>query len=370
MTTVANGTTFPTFAQAIASLPARGGEVIITAPESIPAIIVPAPIKLIIIPSFLGIQGTIEFRGIAGLVLEGGGPAGGSNTGGTEFHWEGNPGDPLMRLNGVRNSSLSNFSISSNIHTPLYAGIEIPQTTYGTTTSNFFRNICMDGTSGGLQYGVRIGSGTGGGQTDTQNFEGVSINNYGLTAWSIEYSQSKAHTFRECNCSANGYGEYGVATGLAGSGGSFYWHGGGLGNNTISDFFLGEPCDVIEINGGQFEGSPRALICLNPTSGAWPVTMRNMRWAGNNLAADGQAVIYQHRGPFNFEGNYFGDATNGALPTQIVLNNSAPGLCLGNATGNTIESSLLMPFTGNGVWSLRGNNQRGAGGVLNNIPNQ
>ncbi len=354
-TLVVGTSKYPTLAAAVNACPATGCSIYVASPQTIPAITITKSISIKFAPGEYSVTGTITFQNVSGIKFGGAGEGVGSGTGGTEFTWSGNSTSPMFALNAVELSNFDNFWIDANQFVPLETGIDIPQTSSGVSTSDSFDNIRINGTAGGIQYGFRLGDGSGGGQTDLMKFTHVEVDNYSVAAWSIEYSQSKLHTFIDCSVDSDGYGMYGVATALNGSnGGSFYWFGGGGASNTVADFFLGTPDDSIEINGGGFEGSARLLMTGGASASAWPITIENMRWSGDGVAQDGKMVIYTDRGPLNVIGNIFGDGTS-TIPLQIYYATSAGNSSYANAYGNSIRTTLADPFTGNALWTSVGN---------------
>jgi len=345
---------YPTLASAVSACPATGCSIYVASAQTIPAITITKEIHLSFAPGQYSISGTITFQNVAGVVFEGAGSPISSGVGGTQFNWTGNSSDPMFSLQGVRSSEFSHFTIDSNSAVPLATAIDIPRYSGGgITTSNNFDDIVINGTNGGIQYGFRLGEGSGNNQVDFQKFTHVEVDNYSVAAWSIEYAQAKLEQFIDCSMNSDGYGQYGITTALNGSnGGSFSWTNGGGGDNTVADFYLGSPDDSISIDGGQFEGSARMLVTAGASANSWPITIENVRWAGDQVAQDGKMIIYTQRGPLNLIGNIFGDGTT-TVPLQI--NNQSSGNFYANATGNEIQTTLSNPFTGDGLWTNIGN---------------
>jgi hypothetical protein len=295
-------------------------------------------------------------------IVGAGGGADDSNAG-TTLEWRGPVNTPMLDLQGVRDAVFEDFLIEASASHPLTIGIRSQTVSGKLATGNKFYRIYMNGITTGLGKGFAFVAASGGDSNNDMNtFEEVEVNNFTVAGWSFEHSQSKGH--RLVNCTFLGIGDggplrpnsYGVTTALGsnGNGGSFMWYGGGGGYVGNADFYLGNPNDAILISGGNFEGSPRLLETTGPSWNAFPVTIQGIRWAGNGLASDGEAVRYKQQGPLNLIGNILG--TSPDSPLQIYVTGSgAPIVAI--AIGNTLVSALANPFTGTGAWILLGNNR-------------
>jgi hypothetical protein len=304
------------------------------------------------------------------LHIAGAGGGASESIAGTTLKWAGPPGIPLFDLQGIRDSIFEDFLIAANSSHPLAIGIRSITISGKTSNANAFRHIYMNGTTTGLGKGFVFVAGSGGDNNNDENsFDGISINNYTVAAWSFEHSQSKAHRLINCafNAASGETDQYGVTTALGpgSQGGSFLWYGGNGHGNAGADFYLGSPNDVILISGGNFEGSARLLETAGASANPFPVTIQGVRWSGDGLAADGKAIIYTQQGPLNLIGNVIGEYPK--KPLQIYINDWATPI-VATAIGNNLRTALEAPFRGNGTWELIGNIRNFGPGVQ--IPNQ
>lgn len=336
----------------VAALPVAGGVCDargLASPQILSAMTISKPVELLFGQTKFAVTGTIQLRSVAGARLLGVGGSYSNGGSGTQFVWAGNSHQPMFDLNDVRDSLFAGFYIDSSPAKPLAVGIrsENGSGRSVTPTRNEFRDIVLNGTRpGGLGKGFQFALGKGGdANNDLNSFINVEVVAYTAAAWSFEQSQSKDNQMFGCSFNGEGFGKYGVTTALGpkGRGGSFMWYGGSGGGNTVADFYLGAPDDAILISGGDFEGSFRLLETAGSSSNAWPVEIDGVRWANNNLAPDGKAVVYTERGPLILLDDIFEPYS--AKPTAIALESTGP--TQGIAIGNSVTSSLSHPFSGN-----------------------
>lgn len=326
------------------------------------------------------VTGSIEFRGVTGDTWRGCNLAVDANLG-TALVWAGDRAAPLLRIVGSRQSEIADLNIKASSKAPLATAIQQETTDDQTSTDNAYHDLYINGVDGGVGKGLRVcaGADCGGSGPDANNDVGrvsrVSVSNYAIAAFSLEHSQAKAWLFEHDNCNGNGHGRYCITTALGpkGQGGSFNAISMAGSGNTGADFFLGAPNDPINVLGGNFEGSNRLLQTAGNSSGSWPVTVTGVRWSASGLDADSKAVIYTHRGGFNFIGNAITAPAPGRRP-RIYLDPTGPDVGA-TAIGNSIAWSgptppTSQPFTGTvaGAWRLSGNRLVGAPSFL--LPDQ
>ena len=299
---------------------------------------------------------TLVVRGGRSIRISGRTEGASGSIAGTVIAWRGPPNGPLLELRGVRDSLFENFTIVAE--TPIEA-LVVSATRRGlVATHNVWRNLHLTGRGTFKKGFAFVATENWDANNDVNAFYNVSVTGYSVAGWSFEHAQSKGHIFYSSEINGQQWGRYGVTTALGanGVGGSFSWIGGSGGNNSVADFYLGAPNDVISISNGNFEGSARFVETRGNSSTAWPILLQANRWAGNKAHEDGDAVIYSHRGPLTLQSNIF-EAPSGR-PLSIFLNATGPatGVAIGNAFYTPIEDPLRTsdPKYG-GQWISIGN---------------
>jgi hypothetical protein len=155
---------------------------------------------------------------------------------------------------------------------------------------------------------------------DLNSLYDCNVLGYRTAGYFIGHSQSKHHRFLNCKFSGSfGLDGQGQPTmprdalhcGVLMTRGSFRFTNGGGGANAGADFIVCAANDNIVIEGVDSEGSNRFVRIggdltgtMPGASGApYPVTVRNNRYAGNNLATDGVHVSVVQPGPVDISGN-------------------------------------------------------------------
>jgi hypothetical protein len=302
------------------------------------------------------VTATLVVRGGKSLRVSGLSRGASATQAGTVLAWQGSGAGPVMELRGVRDSLFENVAISAQ--RPVET-VVLSTTSRGlTATNNVWRDMHVTG-SGNFAKGFAFVAGEGGdNNNDLNSFYNVSVTGYTLAGWSFEHSQSKGHSFYSSQVNGQNWGKYGVTTSLGanGQGGSFVWNGGGGGNNSVADFYLGGPNDIISISGGNFESSSRFLVTAGNSSSAWPVVIQGNRWSGDKLAADGHAVIYTHRGPLTLIGNLLSSGPGHPLDVFLNANGPTQGVAIGNAFISSLINPLTVSYPGAGAtWIIVGN---------------
>jgi len=294
------------------------------------------------------VTASMSIQGVMGIKFIGSGYQ-------TIFQWAGNNSTPMFNLGSVANSEFSNFKILAAAATPLAEAFRIENSGVAVApTQNHFHDLFIEGFDSGVGIGFRGKVGAGGdANNDFMLFTNVRVSNYSNSAWTMEGSQE--HGWKMVNCSAfaaSGIGKYAVAGG--GSNGAlanFFWDGGFVGQNTVSDFFLGTspvltlPTEIANVSS---ELSNRFLItaALGIVNRA---TLRNVRFAPNALNADGQAVQLHAAGPWVFVNCGFGDGlgvTDVKIFWESYQNTQEPSLAFIDSTIDGTETTLAGAFPG------------------------
>jgi len=323
-------------------------------------------VRVLLPAGIIDVTAPIELRAY-GLGIEGLGrnwPPGPSPYGGTILRWTGtNPAEMPLRLRGCSFPYLADFGVQ--MAEPAAAAIQIETLTDTTSTAGTLKRI-FSHAQNNAAIGVRwcIGTKSGlpdgdGGDANNDLFtvEQVHMQNFTAAGYAIEHAQSKTHTFRESAFLSCPKG--------VDSAGSYRWYGGaGGGSSSIADFYASNIADNILISGVNLEGSYRLFESLS-SANPWAVTIEGARWDAGGLAADDYVVRYQHRGPFNFHGNYIGAPGPGRNP-KVLLTSSGP--TVGSAIGNAFywqdipETNDPQPFVTTyhrGTWHARSNIVKG-----------
>src|SRR5215831_1576687 len=270
-----------------------------------------------------------------------------------EFVWHGPATSPMWLLQDTRESVFEHFYINASAPNQMMTNaIQIQNGTDGLvlSTSNSFRNVVIECTNGGCEYGIAILPGPGGDHNNEfHSFMKVGVANYTKSAALIGHSQSKNNLFQDFGFGPNDLGQHGIEVNPRGSYNCIRCRGG----NTLGAAFYHASCgDVITIDQGNFEGSRRLFETAGPSGAGCSVTISNTRFAINKLAPDGKMIIFQYRGPLNLfnvatDAAQWGSTTVGTA-TQIWFN---PGGGVGSlvAIGNGFQSTLQTPFMGYNV---------------------
>lgn len=270
----------------------------------------------------------------------------------------------------MTNNALNTVGATDQIvFSTLKAGIQFETVTGVTASNRMLHDIIIEGNNGGVIDGVLWCTGNtapyscdnGGAGPDQNNdddlIQNVEIVNYSRSGFHPLGTQVNQITYNHSFINSDGFGPYGILN----QGGSFNWVGGGGGNNTVADFYLGSIAPNIYIGSFDFEQSDRLLIAGVGGSTA-PITLQNGRWAANGLNVDGKVIVYGQRGPFSISGVTISGAAAGQSPTFDINSNGIPEI--GTAFGNLISSDSAAlgynPFTcstgsPNTCWNLNGN---------------
>lgn len=326
--------------------------------------------KLFIGPGSYTISTKLTFdpQSNASISILGAGVPGGGALPGTLLIWAGNSTDPLLDLRGVRDSRFEGFGIRASSSFPLAMGIRSITVTGGALPAyNQFKDIWIDGTTNAVTKGIAIVPGTLG---DTWNasfvYENVTISNYTTAAVSIEHDQAGGHLFYGCNFYN---GQRGIATnqGASSHGGSYHWYGGTMSGHTVSDFDMGGGNSrTLIISGHDSEGSSR-LIATDSSTGTFPVTVQDTRFACNALNADGYAIVYQYSGPLVLTGSSFGEGAQSIPKIRLVQNGTNQRTVVSGNMFGSYGSNAVDPISTSGSANFsiirQGNTYWTAGGA-------
>jgi len=355
---VVDGVKYSTIQEAVDDCPSTGCEISVPSAITIASTTIDKSVHITFGRGTYTVTGTITIQNTYGVNIEGAGMSSSNSNGGSTFSWSGADDTPMFVLDDVRDSVFKDFSINANSATPLTTAFYLVNGSGSsvTPTNRTFERIRINGTNGGIGKGIQWALGAGGDSNNSDDtIRSVNVVNYGTAAFSIEHPQSKAHRFYSSNINSGGYGQYGIYV----SNGSFSWFGGGGGNNSVTDFYIGAANDVISIEGGNFEGSGRLLETGGPSSAPHSVTITGVRWSDADVNADNVAILYQQRGSLNLIGNLIGAGTN---PLEIKVEST--GAAYGVAIGNQIKTSLDNPFTGNNAYWTSIANSKGSSSTL------
>lgn len=281
----------------------------------------------------------------AGTTAGAGGPTGTTSdiTDGTAhwaWHMEGD-GVPIIQVRNAQYVTIRDMEIQGYTVAPPIACIDSVSNSLSyvfVPTGNRFVNLAIGGgsASSGLpnmaDYGVRYRLSAG--SLDYNNSEGyhenLNITCCRIAAWSAQHTQSKAHTLINCN-----FNECGNGISTMPAGGGFTWLNGNMGNIGTSElqygicFRLGAPNDPILILGMNSEGCKRLLFVNDGVGGASPyaVTMKNVRFACNDMIEDGRIVDFRFPGPLVIEGCLIQSVDGETAPTFYLLNYGSHKIC-------------------------------------------
>lgn len=250
--------------------------------------------------------GTLEIRRVLGLIVRG------ASRSGTTLVWRGPATDPLFRLLDVRDSEFSDFYVTTSgngtspaLHSVFWSETEFSGGVF-LTSGNSFRNIHIDGTLHGLQFGWYFTDEAY--KQDKNNdlcrFDNCGVSNYTEAGWYFGHSQSKQHRLHICGGNgAASNAKYIIWT----KHGSWHYLGGGGGNCQVAFYFENYAGgDMINIQGHDDEGSARLIEFAGVSGAAYGMRVSDVRFAGDKLNGDKVAVIWQRNGPLLFENCSFG----------------------------------------------------------------
>lgn len=206
----------------------------------------------------------------------------------SKFVWGGDSSTPLLHVTNSRDCEFGGFVIRPGAACATAIHMERDQSSGVTTpTLDWFHDIWMQGDSGYIGTGIKIGD-TVDANNDFGHFDRVSVRNYATQAFQLGGTQSYGNRFT--NCHGHGYGSA-TTYGLRCSHGYYTWQGGFLGNNA-ADFYhtgygYGQPRRIIDV---VSEGSKRLLESTYGSYGNGVFEIDGARWAANNPHADRKVI--------------------------------------------------------------------------------
>jgi hypothetical protein len=225
-----------------------------------------------------------------------------------EFVWRGNANVPVFSLQNCRESSWSRVDVRCD--TPCEAVFRAERTRKepGTVPSTMhqFRDVRVFGNGQAALYGF-LWSDTIDANNEHARFESVSVYQCGF-AWAFEGQQSKEHLFTHCRAESCAQGVRAES--------SFQWLGGTIAVCDVA-FELARVGDPVVIQGAGVEACGRLLVSAGPATDAQSVTLAGVRYAADQLHADGAMVLLRHAGPLNVIGGSVGDGAQ--RPPRIQL---------------------------------------------------
>lgn len=263
------------------------------------------------------LSSTITIQNVNGLAFVG--------QGSCMFGWAGISTSPMFDLQDVAYSRFEGFQIIGNRSHPLAEGMRIENGNAHSVTPSMdeFVNIFIYGINGYINYGFRIPIGPGGdNNNDFHLFENVHVNNYAVSAWSLEATQAHFIHFLNDYCLSGGTGQTCISGGSAdyGAATSFIWDGGFSGQNTAADFLL--KCNVAQqpyvIRNMSSEASYRFIDFQSNCGASSPLSIEAVRWSDTGLAPDGIAIRFEDPGPITIKDSKIGDTYKS--PVKIYWN--------------------------------------------------
>ncbi len=259
----------------------------------------------------------------------------------TNILWDGGAAGPVLDVGSVRDSFFEGFRIAVQ-GVNLNLAIKIHNASGATvSTNNVFKDIYIHPTAwaignGSITDGVKIGDGTDA-NNDFHKFIRVSMGDILRDGFVIENSSQAKHILFED--SHVGSLRYGLRQD---GGGSFKWVRGGMRGQTTANFHLGQPTDVIMIDGIDVERSA-AFMDSSDAASDWATIVQNVRWDSPSEAnASGKVIEFNFSGPLVLIGNRFQSGTT----DLIVTGNTSTSLV---AIGNYVKNTATTKFW-SGSW--------------------
>jgi hypothetical protein len=272
--------------------------------------------------------------------------------------------NPLIKLQGCYKCGVEDISLDGNSSLPHRPSCLIaslidtadPARRGWGASRNSFRRVSLGGDQSNMAwYGIAYDYITDDENNDQGHFEEVDCANLIESGFWVRGTQSRQHCFYNCTCLGGRRTYQDAKNGL---GGSMAWFGGGGYWNTTSNFeFHGNSAGGINsIIGFLGEQNARLLTHDSVAAVAACVTLRDVNWYGDKLAADREMIQLLDCGTIIIDGCHFGFGPNAAaanLPRIHVYNatNPAPDniapIERGNIilTNNSFDNSLAANFS-------------------------
>ncbi|MGE0456397.1 MAG: hypothetical protein AB7I13_00385 [Vicinamibacterales bacterium] len=251
---------------------------------------------------------TFHVEDLRGLKIKGRGPWV------TRIKWVGDDSSDAILLESCMDCTLGGFSIENASGVDLACALRLIQGSGSSYASsrNTVRRVGVGGV-GDLLVDAFIVGGAG---TDANNdfaiFERCTAEDYTGAGFGVGSSQSFDVTCIDCYARASGTAT--AAAGMLHAAGNYRWIRGFMGNNAVDFKSTGDSNGgAIVIEGLNSEGAERLLQTAGPSGAYFSVSIRDTRWASDNLHADGKAIIFQFPGPLTIEGGKIGTSTAKAM---------------------------------------------------------
>lgn len=256
----------------------------------------------------------------------------------------------LFHIYGIRDCLFADFGVTCSAAAPLDSCFYLETKSGRTQTNNIFERIDIEATdAGGMTYGFRGVTGSGGdNNNDGMTFNNVAIRK-GVKQVSVEHRQAKSWRFTNCEMvGLQGTTQY-LWFSTHGSFQIYNCQGSAANIAVLSAADTNDPGIVMQGNG--FEDC--ACLCIAGTGGAsganFSVVLIGNRFTIQSafLAADKRVLQYFYKGPLFMVGNQFGGTGGGVEPAKFYINhnqNNLQDLGRSIAIANDIESTLVDPF--------------------------
>lgn len=239
----------------------------------------------------------------------------------TRLIYRGLQGGRLVGLANVRNPHLSNLILDCggvSLDAKPRAAIQVWRAHDGgvVPTMTHLSNIVIAGQDR-LDYPLILG-GAIDKSVDFLFAEHCDFSNYGKSGVLYENAtQSYADMFTNVRLNGGIGAQYGLE--MAAQCGGIRWLGGFMNNHEV-DIRAGRSNDTLSFDGLVGEGSKRFLV-HDVTEGGLSVSLRNGRWAGDKLHADGRAIIMENFAHVEIFHYKIGDGASPTAPLTLDFKN-------------------------------------------------
>ena len=270
----------------------------------------------------------------------------------TKFYWTGDALTPMFELVDVSRAEISDFIIYGQAATPLKTAIAFSPTAGGNGRNQVSR-VVISGAGGNIENGIVIGGADL--NNDFTHFTDCIIVEYTGIGVHIVFAQNKANIFENCIIDGNGNpGTVGIQTFS-----SLIVQGGFIAHNMRADIYqTNTNIDTILIEGVLSEGSYRFYETGATTSSfSAGTSIIGCYFNSNDLAADGDVIVYNFPGPLTLIGNRFqsSDVTGLGYMPQVKVSDSLDYMTL-FARSNAWIVPASVPISN--PWDIRPTNKQ------------
>lgn len=288
--------------------------------------------------------------------------------------WKGAAGGSVLKLTNCNRCALENFQIEARDAQPEnlieFEGADNHPdfNAANHSTQNTVRNVRLLFGEHAIRW--RLASGATDAMNDLTRLTNVSAEVQSGASYRIYGVNSKVHEFISCTSVNSPIAVQVDNTGAGG--GSFSWTGGYVYNTDINFEILGLSVDGTIIRGVNSEGSPRFLRVQNNLS-AHHTLVEGVRYAAENINADGYAIDFQAGGPLVVIGSLFGETLNPLNPVvpRFFIQPAGVGaaVIVGNKFDTPGSADVDLVSAGAGLRLFQhGNIFRSADGSTRSIP--